>query len=94
MIMPLEKLSKRIIDFKKAWVVVDFIHEDKNHYYYSVVNKMSGSRLSAFDGDAPFVDNSLKEVKAVLTNIKNRAPIIKVEGSKTLLDYFNKVKPC
>ena len=48
-----------------------FIHSDGiEHCYYSVVNKLSGSRLSAFDGNAPTVDNSIKEVRTIFNTYK------------------------
>ena len=62
---------------------IRFIHfrDGKEHTFTSVVNRLSGSRLSYFDGDAPSVDDSLKWVKSVFRDIRAKATrVISVEG--------------
>jgi len=60
---------------------IRFIHKDgKEHVFYSVVNDLSGSRLSAFDNDAPSVDDSIAWVKSVFRDIRKKAKVVKVIG--------------
>lgn len=60
---------------------IRFIHSDgKEHYFYSVVNDLSGSRLSAFDGDAPSIDDSMSWIKSVFKDIREKAKVIEVIG--------------
>jgi hypothetical protein len=46
-----------LTDTKKPYGVIWFIHEGKEQEFYSVVNEMSGSRLSAFNSDPPSIDD-------------------------------------
>ncbi len=58
-----------------------FIHSDgKEHSFYSVVNKLSGSRLSAFDSDAPTIDQSLGEIRKIFKDIKKKAKVLSCIG--------------
>ena len=61
---------------------IRFIHfrDGKEHYFYSVINSLSGSRLSAFDDNAPTIDDSLKWVRSVFRDIKQKAEVIEVIG--------------
>lgn len=54
---------------------IRFIHfrDGKEHTFYSCVNDMSGSRLSAFDSDPPSIDDSLKWVRSVFRDIRAKA---------------------
>ena len=54
---------------------IRFIHfrDNKEHYFYSVVNDMTGDRLSAFDGDAPTIDDSLTWVRSVFRDIRRKS---------------------
>lgn len=60
---------------------IRFIHSDgKEHSFYSVINDMSGSRLSAFDSDAPSIDDTLAWVKSVFRDIRKKAQVLEVVG--------------
>lgn len=65
------------------YVEIRFIHSDgKEHRYYSVVNDLTGSRLSAFDNNAPTIDESLSDIRKVIAAIKRKAQrVISVEGT-------------
>lgn len=54
---------------------IRFIHfrDGKEHCFYSCVNDMSGSRLSAFDNDAPTIDDPLKWVQSVFDDIRKKS---------------------
>lgn len=54
---------------------IDFIHfrDGKKHYFYSCVNDMTGSRLSAFDSDPPTINDDLRWVKSVFRDIRKKA---------------------
>ena len=54
---------------------IRFIHSDgKEHSFYSCVNDLSGSRLSAFNNDAPSIDDGLSWVRSVFRDIRKKAP--------------------
>lgn len=60
---------------------IRFIHSDgKEHYFYTVVNSLSGSRLSAFDSDAPSIDDPIKWIKSVFRDIRAKAKVLEVIG--------------
>lgn len=53
---------------------IRFTHSDgKEHSFYSVVNRLTGSRLSAFDSNAPTIDNSIHWVKSVFRDIRSKS---------------------
>lgn len=54
---------------------IRFIHfrDGKEHCFYSCVNDLTGSRLSAFDSDAPGVDEPLKYIQSVFDDIRKKA---------------------
>lgn len=60
---------------------IQFIHTDgKEHTFCSVINRLTGDRLSYFDNDPPTVNDSLKWVKSIFKNIRKKARVIKVIG--------------
>ena len=54
---------------------IRFIHfrDGKEHSFYSCVNDLTGSRLSAFDGNAPSVDDSLRWVQSVFDDVRKKS---------------------
>ena len=72
-----------LIETSKPWGVIRFIHSDgKNHEFYSVVNKLTGSRLTAFDDDPPGINDSIKWVKSVFRDIRIKAQILEYKGTE------------
>lgn len=60
---------------------IKFIHSDgTKHTFYSVVNDLSGDRLSAFDSSAPSINDTLKWVKSVFRDIRAKAKVLEVVG--------------
>lgn len=60
---------------------IRFIHKDgKEHYFYSVVNILTGSRVSAFDNNPPSIDDSIAWVKSVFKDIRKKAKVVEVIG--------------
>jgi len=60
---------------------ITFIHKDgKEHRFYSCVNDLTGSRLSAFDNDPPGIDDPIAWVKSVFKNIRAKAKVLTVIG--------------
>ena len=72
-----------LTDKKKPWGVIAFIHKDgTEHKFYSVVNEMSGSRLSGFDTSAPHVGD-MPWVKSVFKDIRRKAKkVLGYSGTK------------
>lgn len=74
--------SPRLTDKSKPWGITRFRHKDgKIHTFYSVVNEMSGNRLSAFDSSAPGIDDEMKWVKSVFRDIQKKATEVEYIGS-------------
>jgi hypothetical protein len=68
-------------DSEEKFGKIRFIHKDgKEHCFYSAVNEMSGSRLSAFDSDAPTIDDSLGWVRSVFKDIRAKAQVLEAIG--------------
>jgi hypothetical protein len=69
----------------KPWGVIRFINfKDGSEYkFYTMVNEMSGNRLTAFDNDPPSINDSLPWIKSVFKDIrKNANEILSYEGTK------------
>ena len=54
---------------------IRFIHfrDGEEHTFYSCVNDLTGSRMSAFDNDPPSIDDSLSWVRSVFRDIRKKA---------------------
>ena len=60
---------------------IRFIHEDgKEHSFTSVVNDLTGNRMSYFDSDAPSVNDPLSWVRSVFRDIRKKAKVLEVIG--------------
>ena len=62
---------------------IRFIHfrDGKEHCFYTCVNDSTGSRLSAFDGEAPGIDDDMAWIKSVFRDIRKKATeVIEVIG--------------
>ncbi len=61
---------------------IRFIHfkDNKEHYFSSVVNSMTGDRMSYFDSDAPSVNDGIGWVKSVFKDIKKKSKVLEVIG--------------
>lgn len=73
-----------LADDSAPWGIIDFIHTDgTKHRFYSVVNSLTGSRLSAFDNNAPAVSGDMEADKMVFKNIRKKAKgVIAYFGTK------------
>ena len=62
--------------------VIRFVHKDGEvHEFYSVVNELSGSRLSAFDNDPPSIDDPPEWVRSVFRDIRAKAKVLGYVGT-------------
>ena len=69
----------------KPWGVIRFIHfrDGSERKFYTMVNEMSGSRLTAFDNDPPGIDESMPFIKSVFKGIRMKATkVLSYEGTK------------
>ena len=72
-----------LTDTKKPWGVIRFIHKDgTEHEFYSAVNEMSGSRLTAFDHEPPTIDDEMKWIKSVFRDIRKKTEVLGYAGTK------------
>lgn len=70
--------SAPLVDESKPWCVIRFNHtsqgETKAHVFYSVVNKLTGDRFSAYDSTVPGINDPLSWVRRVLRDtLANKA---------------------
>lgn len=73
-----------LTDLSQPWGVITFIHAEdgKEHKFYTAVNEMSGSRLTAFDGDPPGIDDPMPWIKGVFRNIRATGRVTGFSGTK------------
>lgn len=75
-----------LCDLEKPWGVIHFIHKGEPHEFYTMVNGLTGNRLTAFDCDPPSIDDPIKWIKSVFRDIRNKSEkVISQEGYKTFL---------
>jgi hypothetical protein len=61
---------------------IEFIHSDgSKHRFYSTINRLTGDRLSAFDNEAPTVNDSIRWVKSVFRDVRAKAAVTSVVGT-------------
>ena len=54
--------------------MIRFVHSDgKEHKFYTCINDLSGSRLTAFDDNAPSVNDSVAWIKSVFRDIRRKS---------------------
>jgi hypothetical protein len=69
----------------KPWGVIRFIHfkDGSERKFYTMINQMSGSRISAFNNDPPSTDDSLPWIKSVFKDIRKKATkVLEYQGTK------------
>lgn len=72
---------RHLIHQKSPWGIIKFVHHDgTTHSFYSVVNRLTGSRLSAFDSNPPEIDSSMSWVKSVFRDIHRKAKVLETSG--------------
>lgn len=74
-----------LTDTSKPWGVIRFIHfrDGKEHEFYSVINEMTGSRMTAFDCDPPGIDDPMPWIKSVFRDIhKKSTKVLEFAGTK------------
>jgi hypothetical protein len=72
-----------LADTSKPWGVIAFIHSDgTEHKFYTAVNEMSGNRLTAFDSDAPGIDDEMPWIKSVFRDIRKKSKVLGYAGTK------------
>lgn len=77
------KTINPLADKTQPWGIITFIRSDnKEHTFYTCINSLSGSRLSAFDNDSPSINESMKYIKSVFKDIRKKAKVISYEGTK------------
>ncbi len=57
-----------LVETSKPWGCVDFLHNGNETRFYSAVNRLNGDRLSAFNHNAPTI-NDLKGDRVTFKNI-------------------------
>ncbi len=71
-----------LIDKSKPHGTINFIHKDgKEHTFWVATNDLTGSRLSAFDNNAPDINENMTYLKTVFRDIRKKAKVISYEGT-------------
>lgn len=69
-------------DTNKKGGFIRFIHSDGGtHEFSSWVNRLTGDRLSAFDGNPPTVNDPISWVKSVFRDILLKCQVIEQAGN-------------
>lgn len=62
-------------------IKIKFIHSDKKeHFFYSIVNEMTGDRLTGFDSEPPTLNQEKKEIKRIIDNLKKKCKVLEIIG--------------
>lgn len=82
--MNILKLKNPLTDESKPWGIIRFINlaDNKENYFYTCVNKLTGDRLSAFNKDSPSINESLVYVTEIFNSIRRNAKPLEYIGSK------------
>ena len=57
-----------------------YFKDGKEHYFYSCVNSLTKNRMSAFDGNAPTINDPLSWVRSMFKKIRDKSEIIECIG--------------
>lgn len=72
-----------LTDKTQPFTLVEFIDSKKEkHVFHSEVNSLTGDRLTAFDNEAPTINNSINDIKKIISNIEKRATIVNYKWFK------------
>ena len=74
---------QQLTDKDKPWVVVEFVcyTNNKPRKFYSSINELSGSRLTAFDSSAPSIDDSMATIRSIVKDIFKKSNGVTGYGS-------------
>lgn len=77
-------MNHDLIDRTKPHGKVTFIHfaDQKEHTFYSAINRLTGDRISGYDNSPPYVNQTLGSIKDVFRNIRIKSKVVKYEGTK------------
>lgn len=59
---------------------IRFIHNGKEHTFYTCVNSMTKDRMSYFDNNPPTINNSLSWIKSVFNDIRAKSHVVECVG--------------
>lgn len=74
-----------LCDTTKPWGVIRFIHfrDGSEHKFYTMINEMTGNRMTAFDNDPPGINNEMNWIKSVFKDIRKKATkVLDYQGTK------------
>jgi len=71
-----------LADKSKPWGVIKFELEGKIHVYYTMINRLSGNRMSAYNSEAPYINSTMAEEKKEFKKIRELAKILDYQGTK------------
>lgn len=64
-----------MVDYDEKYVYMEFIHNEKHITFYSLVNIMTGNRLTSFNNEPPRIDDSMNWVKKIIKGIKSKSKV-------------------
>jgi hypothetical protein len=72
-----------LCDMEKPWSVIRFIHKGSEREFYTMINTMTGDRMTAFDNDPPSINDPVKWIKSVFRDIHKRSDkVLNQQGTK------------
>ena len=77
----IKESNEHLIDKTKPWVIVTFEDKTGKHKFYSVINSLSGERITGFDNSPPSVDDSIGYVNSIIRDISKKAKSVKIDGN-------------
>lgn len=77
-----EKPSHPLADASKPWGVITFIHNGKTHSFSTFVNQMTGDRMTAFDNDAPGINDAMGWIHGVFQGISAAGKVVSYKGTR------------
>lgn len=83
--MKTETKPHPLCDTSKPWGVIRFIHfrDGSEREFYTMVNKLTGDRMTAFDNDPPGINDPMPWIKSMFKNIRKKArSVLSYEGTK------------
>ena len=76
-------MNETITDKTKPYGIIRFmVQNGKERSFYSVVNDLTGDRLSGFDTNPPSVNDSISWVKSVFRDIRKKTTVLNYAGTK------------
>jgi len=71
-----------LCDMTRPWGIIKLIHptDKKIHTFRSEINSLTGDRLSGWDHNAPYINDSLSDISTMMKNIFIKGEVLEYNG--------------